>query len=545
MALVNAQVYTVNPHFPLAEAIVIKGERIAFVGGNREAKAFIGAKTRVIDLNRRLVVPGFIDAHTHFLPGGLYLLGIDLRPAKSLAEFVQIVRDYVAAHRGQWITGGYWDHEQWDKPRLPDKSLLDEFSADTPILLERIDSHVAVANSRALQLAKITAATSQPAGGEIVKDPNSGEPTGILRENAIKLVMAAVPPPDKDKLYRAALSALALAKELGVTAIHDIAYGFVNYSEASEVYERLQSEGRLTCRIYLRAPIAEYQQLVNANIRAGSGSDKLWRGGVKGFVDGSLGAATAWFFQPYADQPANCGQPSPMVIDGSLPKWALTADRQRLQLAVHSIGDRANAWLIDLYAAIIAQNPNWDRRLRIEHAQHLRSADIARLAELGIIASVQPYHCLEDGVWAEKRIGRKRISEMHAFHSLLRHKVCLCFGSDWPVATLNPMAGIYAAVTRATVDGQHPNGLTPEQKITVAEAIRCYTINNAYAAFAESSLGTIEVGKFADLVVVDRDLIKINPEQIPDTKVVMTIFDGKIIFDRIGGGAASIAASSD
>lgn len=526
-AFINGKVYTVNDKQPLAEAVLIEGNKIKYVGTTEEIKKLIDASTELIDLSGRLMLPGFIDDHVHFTSGGFYLQGIDLRVAKSTAEFKEILKKYAEKNKGKWITGGNWDHEAWEVKDLPTKEMIDEFTKNTPVFVDRFDGHMALANSHALKLAKITKDTPSPEGGLIVKDPKTGEPTGILKDNAMGLIYSIIPQQTNEATYKAALTALNHAKELGVTSIQDI-----TYSQDLAAYKRLENEGKLTCRIYTRMPVADYKKLVKDKIKIGYGSDKLKLGSLKGFADGSLGSSTAWFFEPYFQDTTTSGLAMDIVTDGSLREWSIDADKNGLQLSVHAIGDKANNYMLNLYQEIISKNPKWDRRFRIEHAQHVRFEDIPRFAELGVIASVQPYHAIDDGVWAEKRIGPERIKYTYPFRTFLDNKVMLCFGTDWTVAPLNPLLGIYAAVTRRTLDDKNPNGWIPEQKISAVEAIKAYTINNAYAAFEENVKGSIEVGKFADLVVLNEDILILDPVKIKDVKVDMTIFDGKVIFKR-------------
>ncbi len=525
-AFINGKIYTVNPQQPIAEAVLIEENKIIKVGSNDEIKLLLDSQTEIIDLKGKLMLPGFIDNHVHFVSGGFYLTGIDLRPAKSTAEFEAILKDYVDKHEGKWITGGNWDHEAWEVQDLPTKEMIDDFSPSTPIFVDRFDGHMALANSYTLKLAGIDKDTESPEGGLIVKDPATGEPTGILKDNAMSLVYSIIPASSDEEYYEAALSALEHAKKMGVTSVQDI-----TYAKDLKTYKKLEQEGKLTCRIYTRLPISNYQSLVNDGIKYNSGSDKLKLGSLKGFADGSLGSSTAWFFEPYHQDPSTSGLPMDIVIDGSLKKWALDADKNHLQLSIHAIGDRANSYMLDVFKEIIETNPTWDRRLRIEHAQHVRFEDIKRFAELGVIASVQPYHCIDDGVWAEKRIGPERIKYTYPFRSFIDSGVLLCFGTDWTVAPLNPLLGIYAAVTRRTLDELNPDGWIPEQKISVEEAIKCYTINSAYAAFEEGIKGSIEPGKFADFVVLLEDILTIDPVKIKDVVVEMTVFDGEIIYN--------------
>lgn len=526
IAFINGKIYTVNEKLPFAEAVITQGEKIVFVGSQRDAEELIEKNTKKIDLKGRLMLPGFIDNHTHFAHGGFYLLGIDLRPAKSTQEFKQLIKEYVNQHEGKWVTGGYWDHEQWEINNLPTKEMIDDFSPNTPIFISRLDGHMALANSYALKLAGITKDTPSPEGGLIVKDKKTGEPTGILKDLAKDLIDSIIPEPSLEEYKQATLRALQEARENGITSIQDI-----THKNDLTTYQNLEKEGLLSCRIYTRLPLSEYKDLVNSGIQVGSGSDKLKIGSLKEFADGSLGSSTALFFEPYDQDPSTCGLAMDVVTDGRLKEWSFDADKNKLQISIHAIGDNANYLMLNMFEEIIDVNPKWDRRFRIEHAQHVRFEDILRFAKLGIIASVQPYHCIDDGVWAEKRIG-DRIKYTHPYKSFLDANVKTCFGSDWPVAPLNAIYGIYAATTRRTLDDNNPNGWIPEQKISVEDAIRCYTINNAYAAFEENIKGSIEVGKLADLVVLSDDIFSINPVKIKDVKVDMTVFDGKIIYMR-------------
>lgn len=524
---INGKIFTVNESQPYAEAVIVIGNKIAFVGSNEEAQKYINDKTDVIDLQGKLMLPGFIDNHTHFITGGRYLLGIDLRPAKSTDEFKKILKEYADAHPGKWISGGYWDHEQWEVNDLPTKEMIDAITPNTPVLVSRLDGHMALTNSYTLKLAGITKDTPNPDGGWIEKDPATGEPTGILKDNAMGFVSKLIPPPSEEEYYEAALAALQEAREQGITGIHDI-----THKQDFITFQKLEQEGKLTCRIFTRFPIYEYQQLANAGIKVGFGSELLKVGSLKAFADGSLGSSTALFYEPYDQDTTTVGLAMEYVTDGNLRKWSIDADKNNLQLSIHAIGDSANAIMLDMFEEIINTNPKWDRRFRIEHAQHVRFKDIPRFKELGVIASAQPYHCIDDGGWAEKRIGPERIKYTYPFRSFLDAGVKLCFGSDWYVAPFNVIYGIYAAVTRRTLDGLNPDGWVPEQKITVEEAIKCYTLNSAFASFEEDIKGSIEPGKLADLIVLGEDILTIEPEKIIDVKVDMTVFDGKIVFKR-------------
>jgi hypothetical protein len=526
-AFLNGKVYTVNENQPLAQAVVVDGNKIVFVGSDEDAKKLIDASTEVIDLNGKLMLPGFIDNHVHFITGGFYLLGIDLRPANSTSEFKQILKNYSEKHPGKWITGGYWDHEKWEVNDLPTKEMIDEVVSDQPVFVDRLDGHMGVANSYVLKLAGITKDTESPDGGLIVKDPKTGEPTGVLKDNAMYLVTKFIPEPSAEENYEAFLAALDEAKRLGITSVQDITYG-----DALTAFLKAKNEDKLTCRIFTRWPISDYKGQIEKNIKVGYGDDLIRMGSLKAFADGSLGSSTAWFFDRYDQDTLTTGLAMDIITDGSMEKWCLDADKNNLQLSVHAIGDKANSYMLDLYEKIINENPKWDRRFRLEHAQHVRFEDIPRFAELGIVASVQPYHCIDDGVWAEKRIGPERIKYTYPFKSFLDAGVNLCFGTDWYVAPLNPLLGIYAAVTRRTLDNKNPDGWIPEQKISVEDAIKCYTINSAYASFEENIKGSIEVGKLADLIILSDDILTINPINIKDAEVETTVFDGKIIYRK-------------
>jgi hypothetical protein len=521
---INGKIYTVNPEQPYAEALVVVKNRIAFVGTNEQAEKFVDEETETINLDGKLVLPGFIDAHAHFIKGGFSQQNINLRNVKSPSEFRQLIKNYVSTHQGEWITGGNWDQEQWNIKELPTRQLIDDITKENPVFLERTDLHMGLANSLALKMAGIDRNTPDPPGGLIVKDIH-GEPTGILKDNAITLLKSYIPEPGEADIRKAAFTAMDYIKQFGITGIHDI-------SENNDlpVYNQLDTLGLLTCRIYSIYPINSFNDLVNGDIHYGEGSGKLKRGSLKAFADGSLGSGTAWFFDPYINEGNYCGLPTELVLNGQLDSLAIEADKHKLQICIHAIGDKANKYVLDLYKKIHDNNPPWDRRDRIEHAQHLRKEDFKLFKNFSIIASVQPYHLMQDGVWAEKKIGKQRTKLMYAFKSLLDNGVKLCFGSDWTIAPINPLLGIYAAVTRRTIDGKNPDGWNPEQKISVEDAIKCYTINNAYASYQEKDLGSIEPGKFADFIVLSDDILTIEPEKIKEAKVIITVFNGEIIY---------------
>ena len=524
-AFINGNIYTVDPENPHAESVITEGSKIVFVGTNTDAKQYINDMTEIIDLKGKLMMPGFIDDHVHFISGGFQLLGIDLRTAKSTQQFKEILRNYVHGKEGKWITGGDWDHEAWEVKELPKKEWIDDFTHNTPVFVNRFDGHMALANSYALKLAGIDKNTPDPNGGVIVKDPVTGEPTGMLKDNAMNLVYRFVPDPSEKEYEEALTAALNEAKKNGFTSVQDI-----TYKNDLEVYQKFERENKLTCRIYTRLPVYDCENLINLGFQYNYGNDLIKVGSLKAFADGSLGSSTALFFDPYVQDTTTNGLAMDYVTNGNLKKWALESDKNKLQICIHAIGDSANSLMLDMFDEIEKENPQWDRRFRIEHAQHVKFEDIKRFAKLGVIASAQPYHAIDDGVWAEKRIGPERLKYTYPFKTFLDDGVTLCFGSDWSVAPLNALLGIYAAVTRRTLDDKNPDGWIPEQKISVEDAVKCYTINNAYAAFEENTKGSIEPGKLADFVVLSDNILKIDPVKIRDTKVEMTILGGQVIY---------------
>ena len=528
LCCLNGKVWTLDPGCPVAEAVVTKQNLIAYVGSTAEARRVAGGGARVVDLGGRLMLPGFIDAHTHLVQGGFQLQGIDLRGCRSGEEFVQRIASYVQAHPGgAWVTGGDWDHEAWKPRGLPRMEWIDPATPTTPVLVQRLDGHMALANSAALGRAGITRATSDPPGGIIERDPHTGEPTGILKDAAMNLIASAIPPPTETQIAGALERAMRHALRNGVTSVQDITAG-----EHLGVFQTFEKERRLQVRIYTRLPISEVDQLVARGIRHAHGTDLLKTGSLKAFADGSLGSGTALFFEPYLDEPSRAGLAMDIVTDGRLRHWALEADAHGLQLSVHAIGDRAIHIVLSLFEEIAATNPPWDRRFRIEHAQHVRPGDLERFRRLGVIVSAQPYHCIDDGVWAEKRIGTERAQTTYAFRSFMEAGVPVCFGSDWTVAPMDPIAGIYAAATRRTLDGAHPGGWIPRERVSVEDAVRAYTLGGAYAAYEERAKGSIEVGKLADLVVLSRDILTMEPERLREAEVDMTVFDGRVVYER-------------
>ncbi|HXG12164.1 MAG TPA: amidohydrolase [Gemmataceae bacterium] len=533
LVLINGKVWTVNPKQPEAEAVAIRRDRIIAVGRTADIKPLAGPHTRVIDLKGRRVVPGFYDSHVHLLGAGLQLSRVTLKDAPDEAEFGRRLREFDRKlPRDRWLLGGDWDHDRTFGGQLPTAELIDKYVADRPVFLRRYDGHMAVANSRALKLAGITAETPEVAGGVIYRKPGSKEPTGILRDNAMSLVARLIPAPSEEEIAEAVRAVLEEARRFGVTSVVDMeGSDAATRRRLFRLYQQLARTGRLTLRIDLRWPLADWRGLANLGIEANFGGDWVTIGGVKGFVDGSLGSSTAKMFEPYLHEPGNTGvYVTPL---DRLREYIREADRAGLSVAVHAIGDRANAELLDIFAEVIQQNGPRDRRFRIEHAQHLRPQDYGRFRALGVIASMQPYHIIDDGRWAEGRIGPKRCASSYANRSLLDAGAKVAFGSDWPVAPLNPLLGIDAAVNRRTLDGKHPGGWFPEQKITAAEAVEAYTLTSAYAAFHEKDRGSLEPGKLADLVVLSRDILAAaERDRIAATEVVLTVVGGQVVHEK-------------
>ena len=526
LAFVNARVWTGHPAQPEAEAIAIAGDRIVAVGTNADVRARAG-NTTVTDLGGRFVVPGFIDAHVHFVDGGFRLTSVQLRDAKTREEFVSRIKAFAATvPAGTWITGGDWDHTLWGG-ELPRRDWIDAATPDHPVWVNRLDGHMALANTAALRAAGVGDVVRDIAGGEIVRD-GARRPTGLLKDNAMSLVDAKVPAPPDGLSDRALDAAMTYVAAQGVTAVHHMG----TWNDL-DVLERAWRAGRLSTRIYAAVPLATWERLrdtIAAKRFGPEGRGDAWLrvGLLKGFVDGSLGSHTAAFEQPFTDATRDRGLF--VTPPENLYTWISGADKAGLHVAVHAIGDRANATLLDIYERVMRENGGRDRRFRIEHAQHLRPADVPRFGTLGVIPSMQPYHAIDDGRWAERVIGAERIRTTYAFRTLLDGGAKLAFGSDWFVAPPTPLEGIYAAVTRRTLDGKNPEGWVPAQKITVEEALHAYSAAGAYAAFAERDAGSIALGMLADVTVIDRDLRAIDPVEIRNAKIVQTIVGGKVVY---------------
>jgi len=532
--LLNGKVWTAaSPSW--AEALLVRGGRIAAVGSTDEVRQRADSDAERIDLRGRLVLPGFHDSHLHFTGGALQLGKVELKDSPDEAEFGRRLRqEDRRLPPGRWMTGGRWDHDRTFGGALPSAAVIDRYVPERAVFLRRYDGHMAVCNSRALELAGITAETPDPRGGKVLRDRATGRPTGILQDEAMNLVWRLIPPVDEGEVAEAMRRGLGEVARAGITTIHDMMGGDAEVS--LRAYERLARAGELTARVALYWPLSARAQAaeVAPALRARPYADRLQLCGVKAFVDGSLGSSTAWFFEPYQHEPGDCG--FPVEQPDGLSHALREADRLGLQAAVHAIGDRAVAELLTIWEQLAAGEASRDRRLRMEHTQHVRPEDLPRFERLGVTSSMQPYHLADDGRWAEERIGPERCADAFVFRSLLDRGVRLAFGSDWPVAPLDPLLGIDAAVHRLTLGGRYPGGWHPEQRIGVAEALRAFTADAAYAIFRESDLGALEVGKLADLVVLSRDITDpANQDAIAETRVELTMLGGRVIYDE--GGA--------
>lgn len=529
----NGKVWTGDPARPDAQAVAVWRDRIIKVGTDAEVKALAGANTRLIDLKGGRLVPGFYDSHLHFLSGGQSLSRVDLKDAKDEAEFGKRLAEFDKnTSRGRWLVGGLWDHDRTFKGELPTAATIDKFVKDRPVFIRRYDGHMGLANSAALKLAGITAETKDPPGGVIYRLADGKTPSGVLKDNAMGLVDRLIPEPDDEEIVEGVLAALKAMAENGITSVQDLdGNGAETRRKLFRTYQRLAREGKLTCRIDLRWPIAFHREIASAGLTADFGSDFVRVGGVKGFMDGSLGSSTAKMFAPYVIDAKNTGVY--VTEPDTMRSLIRSADAAGLNVCVHAIGDEANAVLLNLFADVAKQNGAKDRRFRIEHVQHLRPEEYKRFKALGVVASMQPYHVIDDGRWAEGRIGAKRCASSYAYRSLLDAGAKLAFGSDWPVAPLDVMAGIDAAVNRRTLDGKHPNGWFPEQRITVAEAVEAYTMGSAFAAHQEKDRGSIAAGKLADFVLLSRDIFSpAERDKIADTKVTLTVVGGAVVYSR-------------
>lgn len=525
LVVTNANIRTMDAKRTVARSIAVLNGRVVAVGSEADTKPLIGSKTRVIDAKGRTIIPGFNDAHVHFLETGQQLSSVDLRDAKTPEEFVKRIRDFAAKlPKGRWILGGKWDHENWKPNTLPTAALIDAATPDNPVFIDRLDGHMALANTLAMKLAGVNKDTKEVDGGLIVRDA-AGNPAGVFKDAAMSYIYRVIPEPSFDEKLEAAAAATDHAASLGVTSVTDVSAG-----TDIGVYQELMRQGKLKTRIYGCSTLGDYKRWERTGVRAAFGDAMLRVGCLKGYADGSLGSTTAWLFEPYLDDPKTTGLPSDEIT--KTPELVLGADKAGLQVNIHAIGDKANATILDIYEKTAAANGARDRRFRIEHSQHLRQEDIKRFGSLKVVASMQPFHIIDDGRWAWKRLDEKRLRGTYAFRTLLDTGAVLAFGSDSPVAPLNPLLGVYAAVTRRTLDDKNPNGWIPEQKISVDETVRAFTWGSAYGEFQENVKGTLEPGKVADFVILSDDVFTMDATKIAGVTVMMTVMDGRVVFEK-------------
>ena len=513
----NARVWTGERSHPWTDAIALRGNRIVALG-ERASRSVAARRTHVIDLGGAMVVPGMMDNHTHFISGSQMLTQIDLLSVKSRQQLVETVAKGAARLKaGRWLEGFGWDEQRWGG-ELPDRSWIDPVTPNTPVSIARTDGHNIFVNTVALKLAGIDRNTPDPAGGRIVRDSN-GEPTGVLRDNAMDLVTKVVPAWSDADLDAAVQIGIRNALSRGTTQVHGADMDWITF----DALRRARARGETGLRFYPSVWAKHWQKLADIIRREGRGDDWVRWGIVKAMADGALGSRTAYMDKPFANDPTNSGlliQPIAEMQD-----WCEGADRAGLQVEVHAIGTKAVDLTLDMFAAIARKNGPRDRRSRIEHAQHINEGSIPRFRKQGVIASMQPYHAIDDGRWAAGPLGPDRINGSWAFRSLLDSGATLTFGSDWPVAPVDPLGGIEAAVRRVTTDGKGVFGAA--QRITVAEALHAYTAANAFGGFQEAKLGTLAPGKLADFAVLDSDLFRVAPDRIGATRVLRTIVDGK------------------
>jgi predicted amidohydrolase YtcJ len=547
--LIHARVYTVNAKQPWAEAIAIRRDKIVAVGSSKEIEPYRGRATKVIDAGNRLVLPGFTDCHIHFLDGSLSLQRVHLDDAKDIPEIQRRVKAFADAHPNQpWVRGRGWTYPSVGPTNLPDKKYLDEIIPDRPVYLEAFDGHTWWANSKALQLAGITRETPNPPGGEIVRDPKTGEATGAIKEDAADAVMMrAIPPPSREETLAAYRAGFREANRAGLVRVHGAGGVGVTISDLKSVdaLEELRKSGELTLRMYLAYRVdpptitpSQFQEIEEARRRYHD--EWISAGAVKFFMDGVVESHTAAMLAPYSDDPKLVGG---LLWDpDTYKRLVIELDKRNIQIFTHAIGDRAVRLTLDAYENAAKMNGTHDRRHRIEHIETITADDIPRFGKLGVMASFQPLHAYPDEntlrVWA-RNAGPERAQRGWAWRSVERSGGVLAFGSDWPIVTLNPWEGVQNALTRQTTEGNPPEGFVPKERISLEDAIRGYTLGAAIAGHREQAEGSLEPGKLADLIIVSQDLFKIEPSEIGKTQVLLTMVGGRVVYESPAWNIAS------
>ena len=517
----NGNIYTGIKEDTRKNYIATKNNRILELGIDNYSH-LIRSNTKLIDLKNNFLLPGFIDNHTHFIYGGTKLNNISLQNSRTQYEFINSFKEYIPnINNGLWLQGGNWDHENWGGA-LPNKSWIDSLTNNNPVLVSRVDGHMALANSKALEEANINENTPNPVGGEIVKDINTGIPTGILKDTAIDIVRKLIPKQSHSEQDSILKTSMNYASSQGITQIHDMATW-----DDLQTFRR--NKDKLTLRIKTYTWYEDWEKLIDLIDKYGKGDNILRWDGIKAMIDGSLGSRTAWMHNHYLDD-KNTNGIMRIKDTNSFKKMITNLDKNGIQLAIHAIGDKANDWIIKQSMNLNKVNGLIDRRIRIEHAQHLTKDAIEKIINNDIIPSMQPYGCIDDTRWMHKRINSDLMSRTYIFKTFIDKNVNLTFGSDWDVTPLNPLFGIYAAVSRKTIDGSNPGGWNPEQKLTVEEAISCYTNNNSYAVFSEKNIGVLQKDMLADFVVLSKDITSIKIDDILKTRVLYTIYNGKEVF---------------
>ncbi len=553
LILHNGVIWTVDEKKPSVQAVAIKEGKFVVVGANAEALKLRGPATRVIDLRGRFVVPGFNDNHVHFASAAQFL-EFNIMRAATQEQFVTRVKEVIAQlPKGEWIVGGFWGaYDEWAagsagnqrrEPFAPDMSLVNQITNDYPMFIRKFDDSQFAANQAAFRALKLDAANPQAADVEFLRDAR-GHLTGHMRGRGVTRLFGSVIPRSfsRERRVQQTKNALAEICKYGVTNVSDMSDDM-----QLDIYRELHRTGDLTVRIHFRPGLDRWKELADRGVRVGSGDEWIRLGALKGHIDGIMGTSSARFFDPYSNDPKNRGRWRPLMVndqgefvEGKFLGYMLAADRAGLQLTVHAIGDEANNVLLNYLDELNKQNGKRDRRFRLVHAQVLVPADFKRLGQLGVVAEVQPFHLSDDMRWMEERIGVERTKGAYAFKSIQASGAVLSFGTDWPGTSaseypINPMFGLYAAVTRQTITGKPAEGWFPNERISIAEAIKAYTYNTAYANFEETTKGSIEIGKLADLTVLSKNLLKISPKEYLTTEVVYTIVGGKVVYSTAEG----------
>jgi len=528
LIVTHARIYTVDDTRPFVSAMAIQGGKVQFVGSEREALQLRGANTRMLDAGGQTIIPGMIDAHAHLFNLATFLRNLDVTDTRSYESIVARVADRIrTAQPNAWVIGRGWDQNKWGNTQFPTHDALSRVSPNNPVVLTRIDGHAILANAAAMKAAGVTAATKDPSGGKIERTP-TGEPTGVFIDNAMELVNRSIPPMTKDDMRAATLNAITEANKLGLVGVHDAG----EPREVIDIFEELAKAGTFNLRAYVMisddsAAIAHYFQ---RGPQSALYDGRLWIRSIKLYADGALGSRGAALLDPYADDAKNIGLLR--TTAAHLQDVSTRALRQGFQVGIHAIGDRGNRIALDAFDNALKAVPTADHRFRIEHVQVLDHADVPRFAQLGVIPSMQAVHQPSDMYWAPTRLGYARTLGAYAWRSLLATGVIIPNGSDFPVERVNPLFSFHAAIARQDDNNWPPGGWFPEQKMTREEALKAMTIWAAFAGFQENVTGSLTPGKYADFVILDRDIMRVPDEQVLGTGVIATYIGGRAVFER-------------